>query len=53
MLPRLGSIRGDSAVLSASKLKRLDVDGRGWDLDLDDLENDGSYTASAHSGEEV
>ena len=41
------------AILAASKLKRLDVDGRGWDLDVDDLGHDGSYTASARSGEEV
>ena len=41
------------AILAASKLKRLDVDGRVWDLNLDDLGNDGSYTVSASSGEEV
>ena len=41
------------AILAESKLKRFDVDGRVWDLSLDDEGNKGSYTASARSGEEV
>ena len=41
------------AILAASMLKRLDVDGRVWDLDLDDPGNDGSYAASAWSADEV
>jgi len=40
-------------ILAESKLKRFDVDGRVWDLCLDDEGNNGSYTASARSGEEV
>ena len=41
------------AILAASNLRRLDVDGRVWDLDLDDVLDDGSFTTSAHSGGQV
>ena len=41
------------AILADSKLKRLDVDGCVWDLDIDTQEDDGQRTASARSGDDV
>ena len=50
-------LRGDDltvlAILAASCLKRFDVDGRVWDLDLEDMQEDGSCTVRARSGDET
>ena len=41
------------AILAESTLKRLDVDGCVWDLDIDTMGDGGQRTASARSGDDV
>ena len=41
------------AILAVSNLKRLDVDGCVWNLDIDTMRDDGQCTASARSGDDV
>ena len=41
------------AILAESNLKRLDVDGCVWDLDIDTMRDGGQCTASARSGDDV